>query len=208
MNIGIPRLFGEIHDRDTQFTATIKQNQEMVMVGLFVAVIGIGFLIYSLLPDTRQGTWRYAICKIFLEQYTQYPTELKILTVAEKQNSAQIGYLTTNSYGSQESQLIECFYNINPQAVTISRITIDRKPLIFNLRNTMNDKPTSSSSVVDYKEIVSLLDIGRQNLSNTKYTQMDINEFNKTIGTIMVQGDLNLTIPPDLSQDINDLKTN
>jgi len=123
----IPRLFGESSDKDTQFIAAVKQNQEIIFIGglLLVTLMVLYFALSYTAP--REGTWRYGICKVFLERYAQYPMDLKILTAAEKQNSAQIGYLTTNSYGSRESELMECFYNTGETGVSISRITINRK---------------------------------------------------------------------------------
>ena len=84
------KILGEVNEKDTQFSALIKKNQEMVLLGSFIAILGIGFLIYSFASTGgRQGTWRYGLCKVFIELYEQYPTDIKILTVAEKQVSAQ-----------------------------------------------------------------------------------------------------------------------
>jgi len=122
----IPRLLGEIHDKDTQFSAALKNNQEAVLIGgsIFVIAIIAFFILTS--ESAPKGSWRYGVCKTFLEQYAQYPPNLRILTAGEKQNSAQIGYLITNSYGSQESELMECFYNIDQNGVTLNRVSIDR----------------------------------------------------------------------------------
>jgi len=207
MNIGIPRLLGEIHDKDTQFTAAMKKNQELVFLGGLVAVALIGYLIYASMPNTREGTWRYAICKTFLERYSQYPTELKILTVAEKQNSAQIGYLTINSYGSQESALMECFYNTDQRGVSISRVTLDRKPLVFSLKNSGSTDDKSSSSNMDRDQFMEIFNKGRQDMTTQIYSEVTLNEFNKTIGTIMSRKeDMDLTIPGHLANTIKDLK--
>ncbi len=205
MELKIPRLLGEIHDKDTQFTAAIKQNQELVMIGGVIAVLVIAFILYSLQPQTRTGTWRYGVCKVFLERYAEYPTNLKILTVAEKQNSAQIGYLKTNSYGAQESELMECFYNTNGNRISINRITVNRKPLALST-------PTSDSANKDtidtltFQELQNLIAIGRRELANKKYTDITLETFNRSIPVIMAQEDLDLTMPPPLSPYIPDLK--
>jgi len=206
MAIGIPRLLGEVHDKDTQFTAAMKQNQELVFLGGLVVIALIGYLIYASMPNTREGTWRYAICKTFLERYSQYPTELKILTVAEKQNSAQIGYLTINSYGSQESALMECFYNTDQRGVSISRVTLDRKPLVFSTKTTgvKNDKTPAK---MDKDQFMEIFNKGRQDMTTQIYSEVTLKEFNKTIGTIMSRKeDMDLTIPGHLANTIKDLK--
>lgn len=162
----LPKFFGEPNDKDTQFTAALKKYQDFVLIGGVFLIIIIIIIVATSFTSQRTGTWRYGLCKTFLERYVQYPTNLKILTTGEKQNSAQIGYLTTNSYGSRESELMECFFNTGGGRVTINKITLDRKPL----------------------------------------QEDSIKEFNKTIPIIMAREDLNLELPPRLSNAIEDLK--
>jgi hypothetical protein len=162
----LPKFFGEPNDKDTQFTAALKKYQDFVLIGGVFLLIILVIIVTSSFTSKRTGTWRYGLCSVFLERYVQYPTNLKILTTGEKQNSAQIGYLTTNSYGSRESQLIECFFNTGNGRVSINKITLDRKPL-----------PEDA-----------------------------IKEFNKTIPIIMARDDLNLNLPPRLSNAIEDLQ--
>jgi hypothetical protein len=124
-----PRWLGESNDKDTQFIAAMKKYQDFVLIGgAFLAIVLVIVIATSWTAD-RTGTWRYGVCKVFMERYSQYPTNIKILTAGEKQNSAQIGYLVTNSYGSRESQLMECFYNTTGGRVTMNKVTLDRKPL-------------------------------------------------------------------------------
>lgn len=134
----LPRLLGDVTDSDTQFMAMLKQYQHW----LFVAICGLGILMVFLLVLTftagPQGTWRFGVCKVFLERYAQYPTDIKILTAGEKQSSAQIGYMITNAYGSRESQLIECFYNIGATGVRLGQVTIDRKPVAQSFIDEFN----------------------------------------------------------------------
>lgn len=125
----LPKLLGEPSDKDTQFTAALKKHQDFVLIGGVFLIIVIAVVVSASWETARQGTWRYGLCKVFLERYSQYPTNIKILTTGEKQNSAQIGYLTTNSYGSRESQLMECFYNTANGRVELNKVTLDRKPL-------------------------------------------------------------------------------
>ena len=163
----IPQFFGAHKNTDTQFIAFVKTNHIVVMLGIVIfAFIIIGFIISALLNQKPTGTWRYGLCKVFLEQYAQYPIDLKILTAAEKQNSLQIGYLITNSYGSRESQLIECFYSTANNAVELSKVTIDRKT----------------------------------------YDQSRVTAFNASVNTILADENLDLELPYNLPQSIEDLK--
>ena len=138
MAFKIPRLLGDIDDDDTQFIAGLKNIQEFI----FFTICGLGILILFLLVLTftagTQGTWRFGVCKVFLERYAEYPSSLKILTAGEKQSSAQIGYMITNAFGSRQSELMECFYNVTGAGVSLSRVTIERKPLPQELIDIFN----------------------------------------------------------------------
>ena len=125
----IPRLFGDYADTDTQFIQKLKQYQEWMFVGLCGLGIAFVFMIVMTFTGNAQGTWRFALCKVFLERNVQYPTDVKILFAGEKQTAAQIGYMVTNSFGSRQSELMECFYNIEPSGVRLNKVTIDRTPL-------------------------------------------------------------------------------
>lgn len=203
MPITIPRLLGEVHDRDTQFTAMMKQNQELVLIGGVIAILLLVFIVYASIPNTRQGTWRFGICKVLLERLSEYPSELKILTVAEKSASAQIGYLTTNSYGSQESELMECFYNMKGTSITVNRVTINRKSLKFSSKTHGEDKGNTKLS---YQQIFELYETDLRQRANQKFNDLTLDDFNKTIPVIMAQDDLDLTMPAPLSSNIEDLK--
>jgi len=122
----------------TPFIHFMKQYQKYVFVAVALVLLTIIYFAF-IKEDKRYGTWRYGLCRVFLEQYAQYPTNLVILTVGEKQNSSQIGYLITNSYGSQYSQLMECFYNINQNNVTLNKVTIDRKLYKGDLLKKFNE---------------------------------------------------------------------
>lgn len=134
----IPRLLGDINDRDTQFTALVKKYQHLLFIMAGAVIILMVFLTALTFTATPKGTWRYGLCHVFLERYSQYPTNLRILVAGERQTSAQIGYLTTNAYGSQVSQLMECFYSIEATGVKINRITIDRVPLAQSFIDDFN----------------------------------------------------------------------
>ena len=124
----LPKLLGRPSDNDTQFTAMMKKHQDFVLIGGIFLLIIIAISIYSSTSSGATGTWRYGVCKVFLERYQQYPDHLKILTAGEKQSSAQIGYLATNAYGMRQSGLLECFYSTS-NGVQLSKVTLDRKPL-------------------------------------------------------------------------------
>ncbi len=200
------RPFGEIHDKDTQFSAFAKSNQELIVIAIGVLLIAIiAYAIFGV-ERPREGTWRYAICKVFLERYTQYPTDLKILTAAEKQNSAQIGYLATNSYGIRESRLMECFYNTDGGRVTLNRVTIDRKTL--SLQNPPSDKMTADQNAAPLSPEAMMTIWEDQNISSLslKYPSLTFESFNRIIPLILSDEDLDRTMPRRLPSTLEDLK--
>jgi hypothetical protein len=138
MAFRIPQLLGQITDQDTQFIAALKRYQSILFIGLCGLGVLMLFLIVLTFTGSQQGTWRYAICKVFLERYAEYPPSIKILTAGEKQSSAQIGYMITNAFGSRESELMECFYNVTSLGVQLNRVTVERIPLPQELIDSFN----------------------------------------------------------------------
>ena len=126
----IPKLLGEPDDNDTQAVAILKANQQILFLIGCVLAIGIAAFLAFGLQKPIKGTWRYGVCKVFLERYVPFPTHLTILNAGEKQNGARIDYLMTNTFGSRQSSEMECFYNINNGQVKMSRVTVDRRPVL------------------------------------------------------------------------------
>jgi hypothetical protein len=211
MNLKFPRLLGEINDKDTQFTAAVKQYQEMVIIGgLIVVILIIFFMITSFSDGKRTGTWKYGLCKVFLEQYASYPPSLEILTAREKQSSAQIGYLMTNAYGAQKSELMECFYDISPQGITMARVTVDRRSLNL-LNNNLRERPQNREGEVqppNYQEIANLYRQSNEGDVSRKVEQMHIDEFNKSVNVILASDELDLEMPSILATNLEELKFN
>ena len=202
-----PKLLGERSDNDTQFMAMAKDNQDMILIGGAVIVLGLLYFAYTLIfPSQRVGTWRYGICRVFLEQYSTYPTELKVLTAAEKQSSVQMGYITTNSFGTQQSELMECFYKMTQRGPIIDRVTIDRKPLFFE-RNK-REKPKVDTAVNTQDKPIThndILNLYQQDASLT-IQNFNIDQFNASIPAILSGEDMDLVLPSNFPKNIEDLK--
>ena len=146
----IPKILGDVTDQDTEFTAGLKKYQEFLFIGLCGFGLLILFVIVLSFSGGAQGTWRYAICKVFLERYVEYPPSLRILTAGEKQTSAQIGYMSTNAYGSRESELMECFYSITEDGVRLNSVTIERVPIEMEVIETFN---TTIDSIIGQESL-------------------------------------------------------
>ena len=203
------RPLGEINDRDTQFTAAVKTYQSAVLAVGIVILAGIIYFGASLLDNNaRTGTWRFGLCKVFAEQYISYPTSLKMMVAEERQNSALLEYLTTNAYGAEVSEEMECFYNVTPGGIRLVRVTVNRKSLELS-ENADSPRPRSDANAIstpNYNEIENLYQAETGAGITNKVAQIHIDEFNKSIGVILASEELDLEMPSHLANNIEDLK--
>ena len=200
------RPFGEIDDDDTVFIAFLKTNQTLLLlIGIICFLTLAGWLAFGI-ERPREGTWRFAICKVFLERYAQYPTDVKILTAAEKQSSAQITYLTTNSYGMRESRLMECFYNILDNRVELNRITINRRTLSLSNPTEEEFNHGNEKSAAPDLNFNDMWETQNDAMRNLKYPSITFESFNRIVPLIISNEDLDKTMPPLLPSTLEDLK--
>lgn len=104
----------------------VEGNEKWIGIGIG-AIIVLASLYAFLGPDTREGTWRYGACKVFLELSTTFPRTLSIIAVSENRNGAKIVYNQKNPYGHTQTQLMECTFRQEGNQVSLSRVTIDRR---------------------------------------------------------------------------------
>lgn len=206
----IPRLFGEINDKDTQFTAALKTHQEFVLIGGVILILAILYGAYSFYAGMgRTGSWRYGLCKVFLEQYSYFPDSLKILDAQEGQTAARIRFVMAGPYGGYESKEIECIYNVRPDSVTLSRVTIDRRPIDLLSRQQSPKPQRNDNQTVETPDTRTLLGLYEENfntLSERGVMRVNIDNFNRAIPAIMASGMLDTSMPPKMPTEIENLK--
>lgn len=206
----IPRLLGDINDKDTVFTAALKTHQEMVLIGGLILILAIAYAAYSFFAGShRTGTWRYGLCKMLLEQYSYFPDSLIILDAAEGQTAAKIRYMMSGPYGGQESREIECFYSVRPNSIQLSRVTIDRRPLDLLSRAQSIMPQTSDGKAVDTptaQEVFNLYDENFDIVSSQGVLRVDIDNFNRIIPSMMASGLLDTKMPKSMPTELEDLK--
>ena len=101
---------------------------------------------------------------------------------------------------------MECFYNLVQSGVSINRVTIDRKPLVFESNNNTTNTKTTNDAKITTDDFTTIFQDGRRDMANIVYSKVTLNEFNKTIGAIMAADNLDLTIPANLPNTLEDLK--
>jgi hypothetical protein len=95
---------------------------------IILAVAGGGG--WYLASQPVQASWRYGVCRAFLDQYVRFPTTVKIEQGGETRGSAYMTFFDTNPFGAQQVRVFECYFNEDAQGrVTLSRITMDRKSI-------------------------------------------------------------------------------
>lgn len=210
-SLKIPRILGEINDKDTEFTAALKKYQELLLVGGLVVIVSFvyaGFQTFS--GDGRSGTWRYGLCRLFLEEYVDYPDSLKILDAGEKQTAARIRYLVMSSYGGYRSEVMECFYDATPEGIMLSRVRVDRKSLSLSRPNdtevTTDDVPAGAK--IDYNSINGLYQDTAKLWTTGDVSKIYIDEFNKVLPAMMATGTLDTEMPSAMPDSIEELKYN
>lgn len=209
MAFKFPRPLGEINDKDTQFTAGLKKYQEFAIIGGVVVFLGIIFAgVSSYMGDGRTGGWKYGLCKVFLEQYSVYPNSLIILESYESQNSAMLRYLVTNPYGGQESQEMECFYNTSANNIQMSRVTVNKRSLnlIDNEENLLPDPSAEATPPTSYQDIFNLYETAENGAITGNVATIHINEFNKSIGSLLADENYETDMPSNIPQSYEDLK--
>jgi len=95
-------------------------------VWIIVGVIGIGAVVFLAVGQPRIGTWRYGVCKVFLDLHVRFPGTMRVNDVLEGPTAARISFSTLNPFGSVEVHELECDYEqaANGQA-KLSTVIVD-----------------------------------------------------------------------------------
>ncbi len=96
---------------------------------LVIVVIGGGGLTW-LAKQPQHATWRYGVCKVYLEEYVRFPLTINIEQGGETIGSAYISFTDVNPFGSQTVRNFECYFSQNDTGrIVLSKVTVDRKPV-------------------------------------------------------------------------------
>ena len=92
---------------------------------MVTGVIGYGIYEYTRPP---KGTWRYGVCRSFVELYLRYPQTIRIEDVTERSTYAKLELNYLNAQGSRPTRIFRCDYEQKSgKGVLIKEIRIDRK---------------------------------------------------------------------------------
>lgn len=108
----------------------IEANKGKLIFLCIVGLLGYG---YYVLSQPRVGSIGFGMCKVFLEQWVEFPSELRISTVTEFKDSVRIWYVQTDSFGQYRMEPIRCYYANTPEKgfhmekIEINRDELDRE---------------------------------------------------------------------------------
>lgn len=111
---------------------------QKLMALAFAAVIIMAAAVFLMTPKTKQGTWRYGACQVFLERHVRFPDTIDLIAVSETRVGAKIMFSHTNAYGYNQTQLMECIFENKNNAITMKKATIDRRNIEAKQVNEFN----------------------------------------------------------------------
>lgn len=102
-----------------------KASRRRYFIGIPLVLV-LALVVFGLMPV--QGTIKYGICKVFIEQRTTYPGELKFVSLAERPNDAKIEYTYINEFGDTQFNTITCTYGPDQGGIPVlTGIVINRR---------------------------------------------------------------------------------
>lgn len=125
-----------LSDRKIQFTLGV----------LVLCLIGGYFLFTQVInKPPREGSWRYAVCRTFLERHHNFPQTIDLFAVGENSSGVTIFYTVMNAFGAVEVNNIYCAYEQSPKT---GRITF--KTLQINGENMDQDTMDKFAFTIPY----------------------------------------------------------
>lgn len=95
----------------------------LFLFGLFIA--------WGLHVPMQEGSFRFGICRVFVELYVQYPDTIKLGVAKETSRSVELWFEHIDSFGENHLQLMECYFKKDESGKVwqISRAEIDRREI-------------------------------------------------------------------------------
>jgi hypothetical protein len=103
------------------------KNKAFLALAVVVLVIAGG--IYYLYEKNKPeyGTWRFGVCKTFIETQLRFPDTLWITAVIEDPYYAEIYASYVNAHGMRPTRVYKCNYKLVGDRMTIDYINIDNE---------------------------------------------------------------------------------
>lgn len=116
--------------RPGALTAFFRRNKWALPAAAIIVIAAIAGAVF-LVTQPSYGTFRYGLCRTFLEYEFAYPPTIEILTVTEESKAARIYFAEKNPFGNERIIQADCDFQIDSarNQVTLLRLSFDRKPI-------------------------------------------------------------------------------
>jgi hypothetical protein len=116
----------------TARTKSSRKNKKPISykkIGIWSGVV-IVILLYLWGTQPLRGSINFGICKVYIEQNTTYPHEIRYISLSEQPGVARIEYVIMNEFGTYESKTITCRFRPDPEiGVAVASIVINRETI-------------------------------------------------------------------------------
>lgn len=75
----------------------------------------------------QHGSWRYGLCRTFVDFEFAYPITFDILSVTEDSNSTRFFMAEKNPFGNERIIQVDCDYQVTDTGVFMTRMMLERK---------------------------------------------------------------------------------
>lgn len=106
----------------------LRKNPWVYPVGILLAIAIVGYMIW-MNNQPAHGTWRYGLCRAFMEFEYAFPPTYDVLSVEEQNTSSRFYMAETNPFGNERIVQVDCDYQVNNNSVRLVRLSLDRKPI-------------------------------------------------------------------------------
>ncbi len=118
--------YTNVKEEDLKFT----RNEKLGMLGFFVGLALLIFLIYAVATHREKGTIMFGVCKAFVEMTLTYPPTMHVSEVLQYPRAVRIFYNYTDPYGNMKSEAVECaFTNVAGRGAQATSILHNRKEI-------------------------------------------------------------------------------
>lgn len=156
----------EIKKHSKSFIQALKSDrQTQIVTGIIAAVIILGVFFLPGFFEVPKGTWRYGVCKAFIERNLQYPSTGDVLVAVESSESSTIYVSKRNAFGDETLQLYECSYGRDEQGRLIMKQVL------------VNDEPFDPAIVEAFSKTIPSVMSAEMDLELPQGFSLDITKF-------------------------------
>jgi hypothetical protein len=110
------------------FDALLK-NKLFLALGVIVLILAGGGFYYYDSNKPSYGSWRYGVCKTFIETRLRFPHTLWITSVIEDPRYSEIYASYVNAHGIRPTTVYKCNFKMENNRPVIDYINVDNKKL-------------------------------------------------------------------------------